>query len=705
MRRIILMWIVGLFCVFYCSGQLVLVNEKVSLSDCQPLGNGAFEKDADGLTVKVGGGEGENGVRLRGNWDLQLYDQMEVTLVNRSDEPQRVMVRLENQDMDIKARKNFFRDAIGMGPKETKVVMLPIPRKRFYPDVEDKLFGMHINPYGTFGDRYFPVRLVDLDPEHVVGLSFYAESDKNGGEWTIKQVKMINNGRYDVPVWMTLPADKFFPFVDKYGQFKYKSWPGKVYSDADLQENLKKEEADLDQHPGPDTWSQYGGWKKGPRQEAKGHFYVKKINGKWWMVDPEGYLFWSHGVVRVTPSCGITPLDNRKFYFEDLPAEDDPQYGMFYRLHDELLRPYYTKRNIKETYNFSAANIMRKYGEDWEDKYADMCHRRLRSWGMNTIANSSDSHIFLMSKTPYCDRFEIKSPIIEGSRGTGWWFDFRDPFHPDFKKNVRENLKERKQEIDDPWCYGFFVDNELNWGGDYTLAFWTLKSPSTQPAKREFMKFLKSKYKNIKTLNEVWGADYADWDDFLSRKEEPKEEGAYPDCKEFSLMVIDAYFKNIKEVFRKVAPHKLYMGCRFAGSSREDVLRCAARHCDVISYNIYNKSLDWFKFPDGIDKPLMIGEFHFGALDRGLFHPSLIQVADQKARGEAYQTYVESALRHPNLIGTHWHQFSDQMVTGRFDGECFQVGFTDICDTPYPETIEKIRKVGYQMYEIRYEEK
>ena len=49
----------------------------------------------------------------------------------------------------------------------------------------------------------------------------------------------------------------------------------------------------------------------------------------------------------------------------------------------------------------------------------------------------------------------------------------------------------------------------------------------------------------------------------------------------------------------------------------------------------------------------------------------------------------------------HWHQFSDQAATGRFDGENFQVGFTDICDKPYYETIEKIREIGYDMYEIR----
>jgi hypothetical protein len=76
-------------------------------------------------------------------------------------------------------------------------------------------------------------------------------------------------------------------------------------------------------------------------------------------------------------------------------------------------------------------------------------------------------------------------------------------------------------------------------------------------------------------------------------------------------------------------------------------------------------------------------------------------VESQEERGKAYEDYVLSALKHPNFIGTHWHQFSDQAVTGRFDGENFQVGFTDCCDTPYYQTIKNIRAVGYRMYEIR----
>ena len=70
-------------------------------------------------------------------------------------------------------------------------------------------------------------------------------------------------------------------------------------------------------------------------------------------------------------------------------------------------------------------------------------------------------------------------------------------------------------------------------------------------------------------------------------------------------------------------------------------------------------------------------------------------------QGKVVRAYVTSALRHPNFVGVHWHQFGDQPTTGRFDGEDFQNGFVDVCDTPYEETVRPARAVGETMYERR----
>jgi len=53
------------------------------------------------------------------------------------------------------------------------------------------------------------------------------------------------------------------------------------------------------------------------------------------------------------------------------------------------------------------------------------------------------------------------------------------------------------------------------------------------------------------------------------------------------------------------------------------------------------------------------------------------------------------------VVGTAWHQFSDQATTGRFDGENFQDGLTDVADRIYWETVLKVKKIGRDLYHIR----
>ena len=112
----------------------------------------------------------------------------------------------------------------------------------------------------------------------------------------------------------------------------------------------------------------------------------------------------------------------------------------------------------------------------------------------------------------------------------------------------------------------------------------------------------------------------------------------------------------------------------------------------------YRRSVANFTNPSH-DKPLLIGEFHFGALDRGMFHTGLVPVENQADRAQSYKEYVLGALRHPQMVGTHWFQYMDQHTTGRvYDEENYQIGFVDIADTPYPETIAASREVGQLLY-------
>ena len=130
----------------------------------------------------------------------------------------------------------------------------------------------------------------------------------------------------------------------------------------------------------------------------------------------------------------------------------------------------------------------------------------------------------------------------------------------------------------------------------------------------------------------------------------------------------------------------------------------AAELCEVLSFNIYAPKLDHgaYSFLLPLDKPVIIGEFHCGALDRGMFHTGLVAAPNQRERARMYETYVNSVLDHPLFVGCHWFQYMDQPLTGRtLDGENYNIGFVTITDTPYPEMVAAARKTHSAMYRRR----
>jgi beta-galactosidase GanA len=272
-------------------------------------------------------------------------------------------------------------------------------------------------------------------------------------------------------------------------------------------------------------------------------------------------------------------------------------------------------------------------------------------------------------------------------------------FDPSFANALRRSMEHKNNKsANDPWCIGYFSDNEMSWGDELSLALGALRSPPEQAAKRIFIEDLKSRYGDIARLNQAWGSDHASWQALLESREAPDKTRAGNDLRRFYTRTAEQYFRTAQEIIKAVAPNQLYLGCRFAWVNGL-AAAAAAKYCDVVSYNLYRRNVADFKFNGNADVPLIIGEFHFGALDRGMFHPGLVPVAGQHARAQAYKEYVSGALQHPQFVGCHWFQYLDEPTTGRvYDEENYQIGFVDVADTPYPETISAIREIGYSLY-------
>ncbi len=619
-----------------------------------------------------------------GHWDLTRYGYVELDVRNVGSNDVRAMVRVDNPGAD--GRSHCVQTGIDLKPGEAGVLRADLPHPLHDKD------GNPIELFGMRGYPGSPTGLTTFDPTNVIQLLVFVPKPSADHVFEIDNIRA--GGTYD-------PAGEgiadFFPMIDRFGQYMHREWPGQVTSEADLTANIAAERADLEAHAGPEAWDQYGGWADGPTLEATGFFRVERHEGKWWLVDPEGKLFISHGIDCVGAWGDSTPLDDREHWYAGLP-DPESELGKFYGKGRSI--HYYYEGRTPRTFDFGAANLLRKYGEDWQDAFADMTHRRLRSWGLNTIANWSDSSIYFMRRTPYVATIHFGGKMLEGSQG--YWGKFRDVFDPSFEQAITDSMAgQLGKTAGDPWCIGYFVDNEIAWGDEVSLAVAALASPPEQEAKRVFVDDLKTKYETIDKLNAQWGTTHASWDALLQAAEPPDREKAKEDLRAFYTKTAERYFETIRDAVKAVAPDQLYLGCRFAWVNPLAVA-AAVKYCDVVSYNLYRRSVANFEIPVDADVPLIIGEFHFGALDRGLFHTGLVPVESQEARAQAYKEYVQGLLRHPQFVGCHWFKYRDEATTGRpLDAENYQIGFVDICDTPYPETIAACREVGYGMYEYR----
>lgn len=502
----------------------------------------------------------------------------------------------------------------------------------------------------------------------------------------------------------------FIPFVDRYGQFRHLDWPGKIHSDEELRAAAAEEQKALAMEPAPRCFSRFGGWKDGPRQQATGRFRLEVVDGKWWFVDPEGYLFWSHGVVRVAPSGGTTPLDRdgelpRDSFFEWLPEKTSP-FAEFYMNTDELLAPYYLKWGTHRTFDFSGANIRRVYGEGWFPKWKDKVLRRLRAWGLNTIANGSDRRVYEGGRTPYAERIEMMCPKSIAGAGEGLWWRFPDPWSREFRETFAKRLPSWQKVIHDPYCIGLYVDNELDFGGDPgDLARQVLRSPGgDQPAKEAMADWFEKRYGTWAKFDEAWRIGVKDRQGFLAYtgKVGPTR-AAHFDVIAFDEVIADKYFSEVRSLVKAADPQLLYLGSRFAGIPPRTVLKSVARFCDAVSFNCYSRTpAGTVKALAGVNIPVLIGEFHTCAHDRGLY-PNLVSVdrPNQQARADCYREYVTFAAENPYLVGVHWHQYSDQPFSGRFDGEAANVGMVTICDLPHKELSAAVREMGNSFYSLR----
>lgn len=630
-------------------------------------------------------------------WDLAEFEAVEVPVTNQSSSTLQVEVHLENGEAKDGPR---FRNSMttGIEAGETTTISVPIQGMRRTPEQA-----------GLLGLRGLPAsddptgRIV---PERIERIRILVADAKEGDQFLVHALRAT--GQVADPARATLPSNPdWFPFIDTFGQYKHADWEGKIQDLPQLEEAWNTESADIAASQLPSSFSRFGGsTTTGVQLEATGRFRTEQIDGRWTLVDPEGYPFFSMGVNSLRFGTD-TPIDQREDWFENPPWED-PAFA-------DLIVPAGRGRILRGGYEgtqprrfaFYQANVQRRYGADWTEPARKHILKRLWSWGLNTIGSWSDQPLVawegedrapfaVLASSDGCRR-------IEGSHG--FWRKFPDVFDPSFRTKVAENLEKQRAQITSPWCVGVYIDNEHDWGyvdGVPFLSPGILASPADQPAKVAMRDLLQQRHGSIDALNARWGTSVASWDrwlDLSSDDVDRKRAEVIEDLLAMEDHLIERYFEVSHEELRKVDADVLYMGCRFSGRAPDRLVKVASQYCDVLSYNLYWRSLSHLQLPGGYDRPILISEFHFGTLGANHFHPGLIAADGPEAVAALLDNYLREGLAHDQVIGFHWFQWADQPNTGRtLDGENYGVGLVTVTDLPHQHLIDTIRTFMQDAY-------
>jgi hypothetical protein len=431
------------------------------------------------------------------------------------------------------------------------------------------------------------------------------------------------------------------PLIDDFGQYIHASWPEKAASPAALVREWQAEQRML-VPKAPVVGCRYGGYSPNKRR-ASGFFRVEKIGERWWFIDPEGCRFYSTGVNGAGAEPPRTEIIGRSKLFAGIPtAAQIPAAGA-------------DVDPLRDPVSFYLANLQLRFGEDWRVPNAQLTSRRMRAWGLNTAYGAALNDSLLATPTlrqPYV------LPLPGWQHSDGAIMGMPDVYAAAFAQRVEaeaaQQLAARKS---DPWMIGYFIGNEPPWPArESQLVDLVLAGPAST---------LQQRFKTA-----------------LAKTDTPSTRKALVHA------AFTRYLEVVNAAVKRADPNHLNLGIRFGGTPPDDVI-ALARGFDVYSMNKYR----WAPPKEFIDRvyaitqlPILIGEFHFGVPEHGMA-PGLVQVMNQAERGVAYSYYVEHAAEHPAIIGTHWYQWIDQPVTGRRDGENYNIGWIDVTDRPYPELV------------------
>jgi hypothetical protein len=415
--------------------------------------------------------------------------------------------------------------------------------------------------------------------------------------------------------------------------------------------------------------------------KATGFYHVRQIDGVWWVVDPEGRRFYAVG----TDHCRMGGHWCEKLGYAP--------YG----------------RNMQERFGSSSA-------------WAESATGRLKAWNFNLLGAGGGEEAFYrgLAHTRFVAFGSTFSDVSDLCPKTTWT-GFPNVFHPKWGQYCDKVAREAcAAHRDDPWLFGYFLDNELEWYGK-TGQVWglfaeTMEKPRDHSGKIALIGFLRDRYKTTAAFNEVWRTRYASFDELL---DVDGLDGSPPEAQkatvDFVRFVADRYFAVTTAAIRKHDPNHMVIGCRFAGDAPAGIWDIAGKYCDIVTFNYYGRVdletgeapglaerfTDYFR---QAQRPMMITEWSFPALDSGLpcKHGAGQRFDTQAQKAQAYDIFQRMVFALPFMVGSDYFMWVDEPALGISSTfpEDSNYGLVNEQDEAWPELTETAARVNAQVYEL-----
>jgi hypothetical protein len=394
--------------------------------------------------------------------------------------------------------------------------------------------------------------------------------------------------------------------------------------------------------------NQYGGWTA-KKSKATGFFRTEKIDGRWWLIDPEGCYFIHIGMACVRVGNSLKSIESFKKLYE--------------------------RRS------------------NWADETLKM----LRAYDFNGIGNWSDYGDLRASSKPmpytirggFMSSFAKSQGLWERAVGhSGYTGDSPPVFSPEFPEFCRKQAKSYAKHKDDPWLVGVFSDNEIIRPDLNRFLNLDPTDPKQKPNYDAAVEWLKQRQGtekiNIKAITLM-------------------------DQLEFAALVFEHYYRIVSKAIKHELPNHMYLGSRLHSPCYKNpfiVERCG-KYSDVISINYYGSwNPDSIEYWEKIAKsPIMITEFYTKGADSGLPNTTGAGwvVPTQKERGYFYQNFILGLLESSGCVGWHWFKYMDNDPDNkRADPSNIDSnkGILKINFEPYPPLLKLMKEINHEVYPL-----